>query len=269
MNKILLLGFLLCFHISFAQSKIYKSNEVDIYPIINSELCKNPDTESCFTLQLMSYVTSNLKYPEEAREKGTTGKAYVQFVVDTLGMVSNIKARSLENSFKEEAIRIVKALPKMVPAQKDGRAVNISHSFPIVFNPNIETSPTAEPEPLIACENAPIPAVFSTCKRAKDQKRCLEDKLFDIVTKSKKLHLADGQKFSGKVTVYFEINTDGSLSNAIAVTTFPEAKKAVEKYLAENEVVLEPAKNENNEPIPSHFKTELNVLAVGRSRSKF
>ncbi|WP_299488374.1 energy transducer TonB [uncultured Allomuricauda sp.] len=267
MNKLLLLGCLLCFQISLAQSKIYKSNEVDTYPIISNDICKNLETESCFTLQLMSHVSTNLKYPEEALEKGTTGKAYVQFIVDSLGTVSDIKARSLEQSFIEEAIRVVNTLPKMVPAQKDGRAVSVSHSFPMVFTIDIETAPTEEREPLIACEKAPFPAIFLKCKRAKDQKRCLEDKLFEIITKSKRLHLGDGEKFSGRVRVYFEISTDGSISNAVAVTTFPEAKTAVEKYLMENEVVLEPAKNENNEPIPSHFKAELSVLAVGRVRN--
>ncbi|MEX0316282.1 MAG: TonB family protein [Allomuricauda sp.] len=268
MNKFLLLSCLLSFQISLAQSKIYKSNEVDSYPIINSDICENPKAESCFTLQLMSYVTDNLQYPKEALEKGTTGKAYVQFVVDTLGMVSDVRARSSEKSFIEEAIRLISTLPKMVPAQKGGSAVSISHSFPMVFNIDVETTPTEEREPLIASEEAPFPAVFVKCKRAKDQKRCLEDKLFEVVTRSKKLHLRGGQQFKGTVRVYFEINPDRSISNAIAVTTFPEAKKAVEEYLTENEIVLEPAKNEDQQPIHSHFKAELTFLAVGRTVKK-
>ncbi|UII80780.1 energy transducer TonB [Flagellimonas sp. CMM7] len=269
MKKLLFLGFIFCFHTAIAQQQYrYKVNEVDELPIINKIECQIPASLECFTLQLNAHIATNFQYPAEALEKEITGKAYVQFLVDSLGMISKIQVRSMEKSFEEESIRIMKTLPQIVPAKKNGKPVAFSHSFPIVFNLKMEKEPVLERIPPIACEDAAVPPVFIGCRKSKNGKKCFEERLFELITKSKKLYLGDGEKFSGKVSVYFEINKDGIISNAIAVTTFPEAKKAVENYLTSKEVILEPAKNKEQLPIDSYFKTDFNLLAVGRTSNR-
>lgn len=58
----------------------------------------------------------------------------VQFKIDKEGNVTDVKARAPHSELKEEAIRVVKTLPKMKPGKHDEKAVNVRYNLPIVFN---------------------------------------------------------------------------------------------------------------------------------------
>lgn len=87
---------------------------------------------------LKKFIADNLKYPETAKEKGIMGKCYLQFIVSETGQVTNIKVKKGVVDCKEcdlEAIRVVKAMPKWIPAQKDGKNVNSTFNLPVSFKP--------------------------------------------------------------------------------------------------------------------------------------
>lgn len=122
-------------HLGISQdSKVYSSNEVEVFPIFDFEDVVSNGSEGDFKNQLNYHITKTFNYPSEALEKELTGKAYVRFELDSTGVISKVQARAQEKSFEKEAIRIFEALPKAKPAKSNGRNVPFVYSWPVVFN---------------------------------------------------------------------------------------------------------------------------------------
>ncbi len=64
-------------------------------------------------------------------------KVLTIFTIDTNGNVTDIKSRSVHPIFEEEAIRVLRQLPKMTPTKQNGKTVSRKYALPIVFE--IET----------------------------------------------------------------------------------------------------------------------------------
>ena len=83
---------------------------------------------------LLEYVFKNIKYPQIARETGIQGRVFVGFVVEPDGSVSNVKIlRGIGGGCDEEAMRVIKSLPKWKPGKQRGKAVRVSYQIPVVF----------------------------------------------------------------------------------------------------------------------------------------
>ena len=86
--------------------------------------------------KLSEYLSKNLKYPQSARDSGIQGRVFVNFVIEPDGSVSNVKVmRTLGGGCDEEAIRVVKAMPKWKPGVQRGKAVRVSYILPVNFKP--------------------------------------------------------------------------------------------------------------------------------------
>lgn len=84
---------------------------------------------------LYKYLSENIKYPQLARENNVTGKVFVQFVVEKDGSISNVKVmRDIGAGCGQEAVRVVKAMPKWKPGKQQGKAVRAQFNLPVVFN---------------------------------------------------------------------------------------------------------------------------------------
>lgn len=85
-------------------------------------------------IALMDFIENNIQYPVEAQKKGIRGRVVVQFIVDEDGCViePNI-VRSVEPSLDEEALRIIKNLPKWKPGTLHGKAVKVKYTVPVAF----------------------------------------------------------------------------------------------------------------------------------------
>jgi protein TonB len=84
--------------------------------------------------KLMEYVAKNIKYPQIARETGIQGRVFVGFVVEPDGSVSNVKVlRGIGGGCDEEAMRVVKSMPKWKPGKQRGKAVRVSYMLPVNF----------------------------------------------------------------------------------------------------------------------------------------
>lgn len=84
---------------------------------------------------LYAFLRDNIKYPQLARENNITGKVFVQFVVEKDGSVSNVKVmRDIGGGCGQEAMRVVKAMPKWKPGKQRGKAVRAQYNLPVVFN---------------------------------------------------------------------------------------------------------------------------------------
>ena len=84
--------------------------------------------------ELMRFMERNLRYPKDALEKGIEGRVITKFTVTKTGSIRNIRiVRSVYKSLDEEAIRLVKSLPKFVPGKIDGALVDIEYTLPVNF----------------------------------------------------------------------------------------------------------------------------------------
>ena len=82
----------------------------------------------------MKFLVDHVSYPKACIENGISGRVLVQFVVDKDGTLRNIKAiQSPDPRLSEEAVRVVKLMPKWEPGKKDGKAVAVRYVLPITF----------------------------------------------------------------------------------------------------------------------------------------
>ena len=103
--------------------------EQEIFQIVE-EMPSYPGGEG----KLMEYVAKNIKYPQIARETGIQGRVFVGFVVEPDGSVSNVKVlRGIGGGCDEEAVRVVKGMPKWKPGKQRGKAVRVSYMLPVNF----------------------------------------------------------------------------------------------------------------------------------------
>jgi TonB family protein len=100
-----------------------------IYQIVD-EMPQFPGGEKA----MMEYVAKNVKYPQEAKDKEIQGRVFVSFVIEKDGSVNEVKVlRSIGGGCDEEAVRVVKAMPKWKPGKQDGKPVRVSYMMPFFF----------------------------------------------------------------------------------------------------------------------------------------
>jgi len=83
---------------------------------------------------MMLFLSKTVVYPPAARETGAQGKVYVRFVVTNTGDVDQISIiRKVDPLLEEEAMRVIKLMPKWRAGRQQGNAVNVWYTIPIVF----------------------------------------------------------------------------------------------------------------------------------------
>ena len=86
------------------------------------------------TEAMLKFITDNLKYPWEARSKNIEGKVIVSFTVKSNGSVADVETmRRIGGGCDEEALRVVKLMPKWKPGEDQGKPVNVSMILPVRF----------------------------------------------------------------------------------------------------------------------------------------
>lgn len=82
------------------------------------------------------YLAGSMRLPEIAKELEISGKVYVKFVVTSTGEISKVQlVKGIEDCREcdDEAIRLVKAMPRWKPAMNDGKTVDSWFTLPISF----------------------------------------------------------------------------------------------------------------------------------------
>jgi protein TonB len=83
---------------------------------------------------LYNFIGKNLIYPEEAQKNNIEGRVILQFVVNPDGSADRIAVvRSIDSLLDNEAIRVVKKLPKFKPGKQGGVPVKVWFTLPILF----------------------------------------------------------------------------------------------------------------------------------------
>lgn len=80
------------------------------------------------------FLAFTIKYPQSAAENGIQGTVYVQFVVDSKGIITDAKIlRGIGGGCDEEALRVVMAMPPWHPGKQNGRTVRVLYNMSVSF----------------------------------------------------------------------------------------------------------------------------------------
>ena len=105
----------------------------DIVYVVVEQVAEFPGGEEA----LYKYLKDNIVYPNIARQTGIEGKVYIRFVVEKDGSISNVKVmRDIGGGCGEEAMRVVKSMPKWKPAKQQTRTVRSEFNLPVNFSFN-------------------------------------------------------------------------------------------------------------------------------------
>ncbi|WP_317164380.1 energy transducer TonB [Pontibacter russatus] len=84
--------------------------------------------------EMMKYLGKNIRYPAAAQRAGIEGIVVLSFVVSKTGEISEIQViKSLGGGTDEEAVRVVKSMPKWTPGKQNGRAVPVRYTLPVRY----------------------------------------------------------------------------------------------------------------------------------------
>lgn len=80
------------------------------------------------------FLEHNIRYPSLSRENNIQGRAYISFIVEADGSLSDIYAvRGPSEDIKAEAVRVLSNSPKWEPGIQNGQAVRTQYTVPINF----------------------------------------------------------------------------------------------------------------------------------------
>ena len=83
---------------------------------------------------MLKYLADNIKYPPKAKESGISGTVIISFVVEKDGSVSTVKVvRGIGGGCNEEAVRVVRSMPKWSPGKQRGITVRTQFQIPLIF----------------------------------------------------------------------------------------------------------------------------------------
>ena len=106
---------------------------VPIYPGCEKKK-NNTEKKNCMSEKVQKFVQKKFN-TDLAGDLGLEGRQRisVQFKIDKYGNVVNVRARAPHPKLEQEAVKVVKALPKMIPGKQRGTAVGVLYSLPILF----------------------------------------------------------------------------------------------------------------------------------------
>src|SRR5690606_30116806 len=83
---------------------------------------------------MRKFLADNLNYPLPARRDEVSGTVHVSFVVNTDGSIVDVKViRGVGSGCSEEALRVVKSMPKWKAGRHNGHAVRTKMTIPVKF----------------------------------------------------------------------------------------------------------------------------------------
>ena len=84
---------------------------------------------------MYKWLSENIKFPQVAKETQISGTVIVTFVVERDGSISNIKVlKDIGGGCGDEAMRVVKIMPKWKIGKQNGIPVRVQYNLPIKFS---------------------------------------------------------------------------------------------------------------------------------------
>jgi TonB family protein len=153
---------------------------------------------------LLAWIRDNTKYPENAKNNGIEGRVIVRFCVTDVGGIDRVSVlKGVDTDLDNEAIRVVKTLPKFKPGKQGGKPVNVWYMVPITFGldkPSDKLAPSPPPPALPSGYD--VPPAFKGGETA----------LYNFINSNIVYPKAAKENLiSGKVNMRFSVDTDGTV----------------------------------------------------------
>ncbi len=85
-------------------------------------------------VEMMKWLTRNLKYPKQAEQLKQQGKVVAEFIVNKDGSVTDVKIVSgLTPSCDREVLRVLRMMPRWTAGIQDGKPCRTKVCIPVVF----------------------------------------------------------------------------------------------------------------------------------------
>ena len=114
--------------------EVFTFTQVESMPVFAGceEALTNDERYACMNSQLMAYVSSNFEVTDGMIQFSRGEKLFVEFIIEKNGLVRNATiVRGEDELIAEEALRVVKSLPRFTPAKMNGKPVRMSYILPI------------------------------------------------------------------------------------------------------------------------------------------
>lgn len=86
------------------------------------------------TAEMYKYINSKIKYPPAAQRANISGRVFVKFVVEKDGSIGQIDVlKGIGFGCDEEAIRVIKSMPKWNPGRQNGKNVRVFFTMPVFY----------------------------------------------------------------------------------------------------------------------------------------
>ena len=116
------------------EPKGYESVEGDYDGVMEYDKAKYPPEYPGGNEGLSKFLSDNIKYPKSAEKNGIQGTVVLQFIVEKSGAISNVKVlRSVDKALDNEAVRVVKTMPKWIPGKQSLVPVRVRFILPVSF----------------------------------------------------------------------------------------------------------------------------------------
>lgn len=84
--------------------------------------------------EMYQYIADNFQYPEEAARRSVNGKMEVEFTVEKSGDVTYCGiVKGLDYSIDGEILRLLEAMPRWIPATRNGEPVRYKVLMPLTI----------------------------------------------------------------------------------------------------------------------------------------
>ena len=111
------------FHESDQEETVYTVNEVNEAPTYYG----GADA-------MAQFVSDHLKYPEAALKEEKEGRIWVEAIIDKEGTIKEVRvSRGMGLGCDEEALRIVKSMPRWRPGKVNNMPVRVKVNIPVLF----------------------------------------------------------------------------------------------------------------------------------------
>ncbi len=210
---------------------------IDQFPLYEEcqDLSKK-EQRKCITEKISKHVQTNFNI-DLAGDLELTGRQRISvvFKINKEGDIEGIRARATHPKLEEEAKRVVKLLPKMIPGKHKGKAVIVPYSLPIIFevaekkvepikpvkggivNDEVPYAKVDEPPMFEACKDKPVEA----------RRKCTSDNISKYVQKNFNIDLAGnlGLKGRQRISVIFKISKEGNVIDVKSRAPHPKLEE--------------------------------------------
>ncbi|GAA4272997.1 hypothetical protein GCM10022258_22910 [Aquimarina gracilis] len=97
-------------------------------------LTDSKEMKKCISQEIKNFVNANFNIGDMRKyAQPEVNRIYVKFKIDPTGSVTEVQARASAKELEQEAIRVVSAIPQMIPGEVNGEKVTVLYTLPIVF----------------------------------------------------------------------------------------------------------------------------------------